>query len=112
LQVLTHKIHEHIAETGQAHGSFGMDPEQLIELVIEAVLPVSMCVTRHRAGNNRFPKNDEYITTVFAEAKISEMTSSGEDLEQIWPTAFIEEVLARFTPEEAFRVGVLCGQNG
>lgn len=111
MQVLARVILEAIAESGNTEG--GIDSEQLIQMVIEATMPVTMCVTKHRAGNKVTRKSGgEYITTVFAEATIRTAISSGRNLDDIWPQPIVEEVLDKFSPEEAFRIGVLCGQNG
>lgn len=110
-QVLARFVLERIAETGEVDGS--LDPTELIQMVIETSMPVTMCLTKHRSGNKpSVMSGDKYITTIFAEATVSTAINGDGDLNDIWPQPIVEEVLEKFSPEEAFRIGVLCGQNG
>jgi len=90
----------------------GVSPQEIIEIAIGSTIPVGMILSRHRAGRRKDQVKDNYLTTVMAEARINQAVSDGEDLNQIWPKPVIDEVLQNWSPEDAFRIGVLCGQNG
>lgn len=55
-------------------------------------------------------EHSKYPVTLMAEAHVRNYSSSG-DLDAIWPTEVVKEVLEEFSPEEAFLVGVVCGKS-
>lgn len=55
-------------------------------------------------------EHSKYPVTLMAEAHVRHYRTSG-DLDAIWPTEVVKEVLEEFSPEEAFMVGVVCGKS-
>lgn len=55
-------------------------------------------------------EHSKYPVTLMAEAHVRNYRTAG-DLDAIWPTEVVKEVLEEFSPEEAFMVGVVCGKS-
>lgn len=89
----------------------GMEPAEIVRTSIGSCLPVCMILTRWRAGGNRANDSDPSFTTAMAEVRLGKAKSEDEDLDAIWPQPLVESVISNWSPEDAFRIGVLCGHR-
>lgn len=99
---------------GMANGSFDPKRDSYEGTIVTTSTVTAMLVAKSYFQEQEKKRLDDekskYPVTLMAEAHVRNYRTSG-DLDAIWPSEVVKEVLEEFSPEEAFIVGVVCGKS-